>query len=446
MYHAPMTEVWFRNPLTYIRECAEVLVPNISWDRGLLQKKGIDAQQHLEMHYPNAVDYRIHLTGDQGTAELRRGYPLSAPYAVYPTWAYDTGTIDELEEMLDNPVGQSLQACQNPNTPMDERPVFDQEHRVVIIRWPSGQTQMGRAFLRTLAELQDDYPEAIIHLHGGYGWRAAFGMGFGAADIDPHEDAAKGRIVLGSGKYIRHEEGIKYAQWVRLHGMSQGDLGVARNRTIFNIKSALWAGENFEKISNFKTAGLATVDPHAVTHVAPTTVRHMSRTIKAGDIDKIVCDSCSLASGCKYFRDGGVCALPDTDSAKMASMFGTRSADRIIDGLGKILSKQAERFERAADAEQWDDEGLDGEVTKLGHVIVTDGVKLAKLIDPALAAAGAPRVGVFIGAVQATPANTLTATAVAELESQGIARDDITADMLHEHITRKQQAIEARAR
>ena len=139
--------------------------------------------------------------------------------------------------------------------------------------------------------------------------------------------------------------------------------------------------------------------------------------------------------------------MPGTDTAKLATLFGTRDSDRLIDALGRVLSRQAERFERAADAEEWNDEdGLDAEVTKLGHVLLVDGVKLAKIINPSLAAAAAPRVGVFVGGqhVHATPPASLAASVVAELEAQGIHRDSITADMIQEQL-QKRQAIEVTA-
>lgn len=442
-----MTEVWFRNPVTYIRECAELLVPRIAWDRGFLVKKGIEAQKHLELHYPSAVDYRLLLVGDQGTAELRDGYPITAPYAVYPTWSYDVATLGDLEDILDNPPGMDLRACTNPNTPADERPVFEQEHRVVICNWPDARTHEGRAFLRTLAELQADYPEAIIHLHGTYSWRIAFGMGYAAADIDPHEDAAKGRIVLGNGKYIKHEQGQNFAQWIRLHGFTQGDLATSSNRCKFNIKSALWAGENYEQTVKFKSSGTAPVDPTSARHLPATTKSSRSVSVAAKDGDKVVCDTCTLFSTCKYARVGGVCTVPGTDTAKLAVLFGTRDSDRIIEGLGRVLARQAERFERAADAEEWNDEdGLDAEVTKLGHVLLVDGVKLAKIVNPSLAAAAAPRVGVFVGGqhVHAAPPASLAASVVAELEAQGISRDSITSEMIEEQLT-KRQAIEVTA-
>jgi hypothetical protein len=54
-----------------------------------------------------------------------------------------------------------------------------------VDRWPDGATGPGKAFLKALTELQEDYPEAIIHLHNAYSYKYSFGMGYKAADVDP---------------------------------------------------------------------------------------------------------------------------------------------------------------------------------------------------------------------------------------------------------------------
>lgn len=440
-----MAEVWIRNPITCIRECAELLVPNIAWDRGFAYKNRLDPQKHLEIHYPSAVNYRLLMVGDQGTAELRRGYSIQKPYAVYPTWEYGRQTIPELESLLAHPV-----AAGPRSQPADERPVAGQEHRVVIIRPPDPRGRIGRAFQQTLADLQHEYTEAIIHYHGTYAYRIAFGMGYRAADIDPVAHAAKGRITLASGRSIRWEEAPKYMQWINLAGMTIGDLSKPRNRTMFNIKSAQWAAEHFSDNIKFRTRGEIEIDPYAAAHKPPETRHFRNVSVPAQPGDKLLCGRCSLAPTCKYYRDGGVCTVPDTDGAALAKQFRTRDSDQIIDALGIVLDKQMKRLEAGLEQEDIDADGLDPEITKLANMIFGNGVKLAKLVDPALAAAGAARINLNLnqqinaGQAQAMTPNALMASIVRELEQQGVPRDEITPMMISEYIVSQQRpAIEA---
>ena len=437
-----MAEVWFRNPLTYIRECAELLVGNIAWDRGLLQKNRLDPTKHAELHLPSVLQYRLLLVGDQGTAELRRGYDRSNPFAVYPTWEYGLQTVGELERMLATqrlPVGPTADECG----------VEGQEHRVVVIRPPNASSLLGKAFISVLRDLQFEYPSSIIHYHGTYSFRVAFGQKFGAADIDPVSDSSKGRVVLGSGRKMPWEDAAEYPIWVSLNGFRPSELSVARNRTMFNIKSAQWAAENFDEANAFRVRpGNAEIDSQSITPVKLTAKRPLDSRKKAADGDKFHCDRCSLAPTCRYHRDGGVCVIPDSETSGLARYFKTRDSDQIITGLGRLMEKEIERAERAMDAEKASPD-IDPEVTRMLKSIFDQGVKLAKLVNPALS--GGPKVGVFInggGAVQVgsggETANALVATVVAELEAQGINRSDIDAEMVAQYIAgRNRSAIEA---
>lgn len=447
-----MTEVWFRDPMNYMNECAQLLVPHIVWEGRLLDQKAIDSQAQLEMHYPQSLEYRILVVRDNGTVELRRGFTPAMPFAVYQTWAYDQDTFDDLEDMLANPPGEDMALCCDPQIAVERRPVYGQEHRVIVTRYPDARTTLGRSFLRALSRFQKDYPEVIIHLWGSSSFRACFGMGLASADIDPNIEAKHKTIHLPNGRRINFEQGIQFAQWVRMLGFSQSELSSASKRVQFNIKSAQWAGQYFETNLKFKTNGHDPIDPNSHHHLPATAVNVMSQTLKAGEGDKITCDTCSLFAACKYYREAAVCSLPDTDSSKLAGYFGTRSADTIIDGLGKVLATQANRFERGAQDEEYSEDGLNPDLTRLGHVLVQDGEKLAKLIDPRLAAAGAARVTAFYGGqhIHTDTPNSLVASVVRELEQRGIARDDITTEMVEEYIvqehTRQGLPIEARSR
>jgi hypothetical protein len=426
------TEVWFRNPDSYIRELVEAGECKIAWDRGLLVKKRIDASKHASLYFGQTYPYRLLLVGEQGTAELRADSSLDNPTAVYPTWSYGEDAA-LLHELVSQPVGQDREACFDTSVSSDERPVYGQEHRVVIINPPKATTGPGRAFLRYIKELQEDYPDVILHVHGLYGWRAAFGMGFGAADVEPRAAAQKGKVHLPSGSEERYEALQQKPQWASAMGFKPVDLAIPRNRCIYNIKSAVWAGEHYDELYNFSVRS----NGNPVDHISPDSeVTPPTGGVPVKGIakpgDKQICDTCSLQNNCKYYRAGAVCSVPGAESIPLAKMFKSRDAETIMDGLSTLVAAGASRVERGLALEQAIGD-LDPEVSKALSSVFDQGVKLAKLRNPALV--GGPKVQVNVGVPGAPSVSDinprqLVSIAVKELEQRGIAREDITGDMI----------------
>jgi hypothetical protein len=423
-------EVWFRNPLNYIREVVEVGHGQVVFDRGLLVKKHIDPLAWADIFFPVGMHYRLLLVGDQGSAEYCRGD--KKPRAVYPTWDYLNENLTDLEDLLANPFGEDEELCSSNRTPLDERPVLGQEHRVVIINLPDARQGIGKRILRELTDLQQEYPEAILHVHGSYSHRI-FTYGFGAVDLELRTDAQKGYVILANGKRLRYEQAKLWPQWVKVVGMTPGDLAQPRNRCIFNMKSALWAGGHYNENVSFRVQrSSADVVDISSKRATPVTIKGYRRGGPARDGDKFLCDSCSFARTCKYYREGAVCSVPDSDAAELGRMFKTRDSDTIIDGLGTVLAKQVERLETGMTREALEGE-LDPEVTRVANLILQNGNRLAKLVNPALQ--GGTKVGVFVGAggaQAALPASpkALVANMIAELEKRGIPREKITNEMI----------------
>lgn len=432
-----MTECWFRNPHNYIRELAEVGVGRIAWDRGLCVKRRIDPLKHAAAYF-SGKEWRVLLVGEQGTAEYTQDSGTT-PVAVYPTWDAEQDQLELLEEMMQYPIGEDADACNDPDLSLDERPVAGQEHRVVVINLPVVNYTPGRALVRKLKELQEEYPECKLHLHGLYSWRVSFGMGFGATDVDPRTNAGKGKVTLPSGKEMIAEKTVAVPQWVTLLGMKPIDLTKEpRNRCIYNIKSAMWAGEHY--MENIAFASRASHSQPAPDTTSPTAkpIETKSKSPFSAPVvpqpnDKISCDACSLQNSCKYYRQGSVCSVPGSEPASLASHFKTRDADQIIDGLGTLLQMQARRLEQGLADEQLYGE-LDPEVTKMTNQLFANGSKLAKLVDPSRFAG--PKVQVNVGqggnvaAIQAATPNQVLGGIVRELEARGIPRDKITPDMV----------------
>lgn len=417
-------EVWVRNPDLCIRECAEERVTNIVWDRGLLVKKGIDPVRFVDLYYQAGVNPRILVIGnaDQGADEYDRFSTYGKPVDNFPVWCYGD-SMAFLEETLEH------------------------QRFVVVTNTPEAHTTLGRKFFRTLRDVQEEYPDSWLHIHGIYSYRVMFGLGFKSVDIEPRTVAKKGRVILPPGRDVTFERAGEMPHWVNLLGMQVGDLRVPRNRCIYNIRSAKWAAENFMDNVKFRTKSSVEIEPQAYTdpNWKPTPTRRVFFTNKPVEPgDKFLCDTCSLQLSCRYFRTGSVCSVPDSEPAELARFFKTRDSDTIIDGLGTLLAANTRRLARGMEDEDVAGK-LDPEVTKIFKHIFDQGVKLAKLVNPALARAGAANFQFNQNVIQASNPQQLMAAAVAALEARGVHRDAITAEMIQELITADSGKLQQRA-
>lgn len=475
------TQVWFRNPDAYARELAEVGTGLIAWDRGYLVKKRVDPCMHAEL-FVGDLPWRVLAIGPQGTAEYRPGDKYGDPSAVYPTFAFGDD-ISKLEDWAARPVGEDEDACSDSSIEADLRPRLGQEHRIVITDIPNMSTGANRGFLKMVAEIQQDYPDCIIHVHGLYGYRTMFGRPYRSVDYEARTSAQKGKVVTPAGREIPFERLAAHAHWATMLGMRPAELAIPRNRCMYNIRSANWAGQNFRKEVQYRVRGKQTQVDHDLTEVelavnarretmsanevqmadeviafmreqsagvTHTTKGPKRRTtasstyrarkgltradLKPKEGDYFQCDSCSLAMSCKFYREGSVCTVPTSETSQLAKLFGSRNSDQIIDGLGKLLEMQADRIGDGQIQEEEFGE-LNPEVNKLINSLFANGVKLAKLINPALN--GGPKVNVNVGvgqggqaAVMAGSPNQLMGAIVRELEDRGVPRDEITSEMI----------------
>lgn len=428
-----MTEAWFRNPDNYIREMVEVGANMIAWDMGYLVKRRLEPIQFAKLYYGESP-WRTLLIGTQGSIEIDNEHTLANPLGVYPTWEYGE-RFELLEEMIAQPAGDDPSCYDDTTVPVQERPVKGQPHRVVVTEIPDLRTGPGRYLIRRIKELQEEYPQCLIHIHGIYSYRIAFGMGFGAADMDSRTKAAKGTVVLPNGKEVIAEKTIGFPQWVTLLGMLPAQLKVPRNRCMYNIKSAMWAGKNWDGAINFKSTATPVAQLDTVSNVSllpvPTTKSHLSVPVQPQPGDRQVCDTCSLQDKCKYYRQGAVCTVPGSEPARLATMFKSRDADQIIDGLSTLLAANANRLEKGVEEEQAYGE-LDPEVTKIANQLFNQGVQLAKLIDPNLR--GGAKVQVNVGGdaqvITTSSPKQIMGSIVRELERRGIPRAEITPEMV----------------
>jgi hypothetical protein len=433
------TEVWLRNPWNYIREVVEVGHCWLAWDRGLLRKRGdLDMNAFCDANVPSIYDYRSMAIGEQGAVEVDRDTSMHSPKAVYPVWDYTVHALNDLLKLIERPAGEDPKWYKNPILPPDQRPVKGQEHRIVVIRPPEfGANVEGKTFYPLLRDIQDEHPEVILHLHGSYSYRAMFGMELRSADVDP--TTGRGALVyLPMGKKVKRGDLKKYQQWINVVGGRPGDLDTPRGVCMFNIRSALWAGRHFNEEVAFRVREVGERKSATLEHYSPGAVVTQE--------DKFMCDRCSLAVSCKYFREGAVCSLPGSDSVELSRFFTSRDSAVIISGLTRLLEFQAERLEDGRETEKLTGD-LDPEVTRIADSLFERALKLAKLLDPQLDPKR-PLVSMSVNSAGPTQINNgqfnmqeAVAAAFTALEAKGVPRNAITSDMVESFMAGKPLAL-----
>lgn len=438
------SEIWWRNPTNYIKELVECNERNVIFDYGWIVRKKIkDVMGWANLYFGGTtVPYRLMVCGTQGTAEYDP--TQHDPIAVYPTWQYgeDEGV---LEGYMTNNVGNDLELCTDIDTDVLERPVYGQEHRVIVMNFPDLRLGPGKMFLKFCKELQEEYPEAILHLHGAAGWVTLNRIGFKAFDWEARNRAAMGEVHLPTGKLVNPtKQNIEpYREWIRLMGFKPVDLMDPRNRCIFNIRSLRWASQYFTKDVklSFRPRTVDSTTPDANYEPEESFNLFMKNSGSNTKLapqpgDKYVCNSCSFNVVCKFYREGSVCTVPKSEPKELASFFRTRDTDSIIDGLASVLQIQSNRLEKGLEMEELI--GLDPEVTRIAKTISDQGERLAKLIDPTLRS---PKVQVNVGSggsasIALGDPRQIVAAAIRELEQQGYKRAEISPQMIEGILTR----------
>lgn len=431
-----MERVWFRNPNRYAAEIGEVGHLCVSWSRAELNKTKTDPKAFGNLHWGTSSRWQGLIIGAGSAVHVDAEHGLEEPRAVYPIWEYgdDWGI---LEEMASNPIGRDAQVCNDTVIDRAWRPVFGQEHMVIISGLPDFKTGVGKSIVRRLNEFQNDFPDCVVFIDGSSSFNVLFGMSFQAGNWDPFYFAKDSSVMLPSGRYVKLHAFSAHQKWIHLLGSNIPELREQGKRVRFNCKSALWAAENYQREIIFKSqGGTQTVDPTALVHVPEQGVNPLPM---AQEGDKVNCDTCSLQMQCKLYRQGSVCTLPKTEAKDLAKMFGTRDADTIIDALGNLVGRQAKRVERGL-AEEEVLGVLDPEVSKQLTSTIDNGIKLAKLVDPSRAGGAHVQVNVGAGAGSATQVamvNTdqMVGQIVREIQQRtGIPAAQITPEMITQQL------------
>ena len=439
------TELWFRNPPPYVPQLKQVVTKaNVVWDIAYLRHNNIDPFMFMHMEFGYSDWQYIIVYQEERYATLFDKKRVAV--AEFPLWHASEDSIDDLIDFLEH----------------GDEDEDDEDRRVFITGF---DLYRKKSQLFEIAELVKSYPDVKVHYFNSYSFVAIFGLGFTSGDYAPREEAAKGNIMLPSGKVVLNS-GIEEAKfWVESLGFNIAELKTDRNARIrFNIVSATWAAQHFNKLPEFKSKiRYIPIDSTVGKEVLKNTAPLRRRSLSIIDTDKKACDFCSLWNDCRYFREGSVCTLPGSDYNEIAENLGTRNAFQIADGIGKLLQLNVERISDARTVEKArntsalhsvvsgdedDDEDetrrrpkskyqsqIDPELTKLIDSTIKHGVALANLYQKPDPEKNGKVVVVINGTegggaaqLNASPAVTreLASRAVAELESSGVARDDIT--------------------
>lgn len=411
------TELWFRNCFMYVNELLQENECNIVLDLGYTMKRKMDPIRWMDLKFGNQFPWRMMLIGDtdQGAHIYTAG--SLKPVAKFPVWSAEDMSDDNLASLAELMAG-------------GEFPY------IVVTDLPNMTFNGAKVFLSELSNLQQDCPQTKMHVHGLYAYDLLFGLGFASVDLNPRDDAAHGKIYLADGqKLLADKLTHEHLDKVALCGMRADELHDARNRCVFNIKSARRAAYSYrdeKKFSNnakdFYNLDITSADD-SFREVVNNRIL-MKNNLKVQGGDKFHCDTCTLALSCKVYRKGAVCAVPGSEGVELSKYFDTRSSDLILDGLGKLMKVQAERIQKSIIAEESTDKH-DKEINKDLKNLFDQGTKLAKLVDPSLRGVSQTNVQVNLNG-NGSPASPrqLIAEAVKELELRGIPRENITPEMI----------------
>jgi hypothetical protein len=473
-----MTTIWFRDPYNYVAIAAKEGIDRYVLSKSHLMARKIDPLAFMRKHFlTSSIRPEFMTIGHEGAALYDLFSRLDRPKAFYPVWSFDEG-VDTLVDILANPVGQDEGICSTTSVDPSIRPVLGQDHVVVLMDVPNQKMGINRQRLAEIAALTKEFPDAKIHVTGSYTFRVMFDQGFTSADYDPWS-VTRTYLSMPSGYLVqgnRPDKQEMYEGWITMLGFTVQELEAMKTRLHFNIRSVKWAGRYYNTELNAKrrfhptrdqqdlSTDMFTEQASGVKDSGPgrklfnnrrtIAKKHLALLNNGPVTDGILCDWCVFRISCKLSREGSVCTAGASKVGDLADYFGTRDASRIIDGLSKLMQRQADRLEDSIAVEE-DAGEPNPEVTRQMNSLFANGVKLAKLIDPNLNGKGANvnilnvnGVGAAASIASGDP-RQMVAAAVKALEDSGIKREEITPEMLKGLLSNMahgtpQQAIEAK--
>jgi len=376
---------------------------------------------------------------------------------VYPTWDYKKYNLKELRDYVENPWSSSYDL--SPDLQYFEKPKPDQPHKIFIRDCFTGIRMKEKMRIKHLAKIQRVYENVEFFLvPKSYGFGMMFGMGFTSSSFGAFHwvKSNNGMMVSPGGKKIPWRQIPEYKEVFENMGYDPAWVQEDRYHGIqYMIDAARWAAHHWDdptgpypRPRNYKTD--YNVPEMYVPSLSYKSVPTFNRE-KIKPTDKILCNSCSLWRKCPAYRSGEVCNLSKSTTRKLAKLAGSRNAGDVVEMLSGIVEVQAGRAERLLEEEEVTNKSNSDVDTALNSLF-KNGKQLALLLNPNL---GRPLVQINnmngIPHAQATQAinsadtRGLAAMVIKEIEATGVPREQITEQMVLDHIQDKygQKAIEA---
>lgn len=429
-------ELWWRNPIGYLQFISKKNLRQIIWNEQMLTRNRVDPNRVMEMHLPSGVDWRALVIRPHAVSayEVRPGHTSRNPYAEYPVWSY--GDSDkELDDLV-----RAARDTAEPRIIVANIPKFSP------LFWP---------FFQWLTDVQDDNRDVIFHIHGFMGFNPTFGIDWRSVDFDPAPSARKGNYYLPCGREMigsthdRHRAEARddaiWHKWAGLVGHTAGNKVDYDDRIDCTIESAFWAQRHYREQYRVDFRRRNRLRSELENHPALEGQMQsplVGKPIEAMVGDKLLCDQCSLASQCRYYREGAVCSLPGSEVEKLTTHFKTRDSSVIIGGLQELMQLQGERLKVGMEEEEARGAVL-ANTSRVWRDMFDAGVKLAKLLDPKLNGMNGGGNVINVGTIEfsTAPASERAAKAMEALELMGVPREMITNDMVEAVLEGKQVPI-----
>lgn len=392
--------------------------------------------------------------------------------AAWPIWRPKTTRFEVFERLWENPMepGTALGVFGTRSAAEAViATVEGQEHRVIVAGMPQDEGAWAQ-IAQTLQIHQAGQPDATIHVHGQKSLGRTIGVAIKSFDhpVRLGWDDGWPRVLMPNGMVWAtiKEPGEIRRLWLSVIGVRHRDLTILNakdlSRKVYetNLASIRWALMNWARAWDFRRAtfedDIETEDLDWDPVRLP--IRLRKTKTERENLDRWLCDSCSLQNKCPYSREGSVCIVPDSEPADIAALFGTRNSASIITGLGALLQAQGRRMQRAMREEdelaaavasgEFDEEDDDGkkrvakkkvvlskELTALQNSMFRNAVVLAKIVDPNMAKQLGTKVNVQM--VNVGMGNDLTPQALMEsvagiLSERGVNIEDATEAMIAE--------------
>lgn len=438
-------DLWWEDPGLYHEHLKELGESQVYFSVSYLKKFHIDPLLFMRQNF-HGLPWKCYVVGMFSGYGFDYTCDKDEYTGVWPTWRADHYNLKELQDYIENPW-----ADQKSLIPEVAKfnPVPGQQHRVFVRDLKTGQTEMERERRRRMTKVQKLYPEVELFVRPfTFNMALLFGAGFSAGCLNPHRilTQRKGAVYLPNGLRISRTDIPKFEGYFEYFGFDTKDIQNDRDATmLYMITSLRYAAHHWDdptgifprKSSKYRLPDFNNPDMYAP--MPSYEVINNFKGKKAKSTDKILCNSCSLWRKCPAYRPEEVCGLPNTESRKLADLALSRNADDVVEMLASIVSKQAERAEKRISEEHFAADGHDKEIDKMLNNVFKNGVQLAKLRDPTLGRAPLVQInnhGQAIQQVANSDPRALGATVIRELEDSGVRREDITEQMIADHISK----------